>query len=428
VKAGPTAVTESTAALQTPVVTSAPAQSSTRLVRFTQEHLKRLEGIAQNSGRSVVDRRQRDFAVQRVLRELEQSIRAGVLNFCHQAAEEGISRQQLSVRLSLSPRTLRHWQKVRRDGLAVQARGRRLACSGRHQQQAVVHLLHRLGPGTGLAVLEGQFPGIARAELRDLLRCFRWAWIGEHRRWIHVLHWQRPGGIWAMDHAVAPCWIDGDGRDILAVRDLASGQQLLWLPVGEATAARTLQQLVWLFACYGAPLVLKSDNGSAFSADDMGRFLRQHGVWPLFSPPRTPAYNGACEAAIGSMKNRTAYQAERHRRTDGWTSKDLEVARQLANETARPRGPKGWTPAEAWERREAITVAERRAFADTVTRLESEVRRRRDLPLDVKLDRRTETEVQREALRRALVAHNYLLFTRRRIPIPIRSQKAAKIR
>jgi len=230
-----------------------------------------------------------------------------------------------------------------------------------------------------------------------------------------------------MDYAEAPCWIDGEMRYILAVRDLASGQQLLWLPLGEATAQTTIEQLAWLFACYGAPLVLKSDNGSAFCAEGMCGFLRSHGVWPLFSPPGTPAYNGACEAGIGSMKQRTAYQAERDGRLGGWTSQDLEIARRQANETARPRGPKGPTPAQAWGRRDAITADERRSFAETVTRLEPEIRRRRNLPLEVELDCRTRNQVQREALRRALVAHGYLLFTRRRIPIPIRSQKAAKI-
>jgi transposase InsO family protein len=364
----------------------------------------------------VVDPRQRGFAVQQVLRELEQSIRAGVLDFCHQAAEEGISKQQLSVRLALSPRTLRHWQKVWRDGLGARARGRRVACSNPEEQQAVIHLLHQLGPATGLAVLEGQFPKMARAELRDLLRCFRWAWTGAHRRTLHVLHWQRPGRVWAMDYAEAPCRIDGCDRYVLAVRDLASGQQLLWLPLEQATAKRTLEQLAWLFACYGAPLVLKSDNGSPFSAEGTAEFLRGHRVWPLFSPVRTPAYNGSCEAAIGSMKKRTSYQAERQGGVGEWTSSDLEKARQQANETARPRGPKGPTPAEAWQQREVITAAERRDFAETVTGLEPEVRQRHDLPLAGELHRRLKAQVQREALRRALVAHGYLLFTRRRIP------------
>jgi transposase InsO family protein len=146
-----------------------------------------------------------------------------------------------------------------------------------------------------------------------------------------------------MDHALAPCWIDGAGRDILAVRDLASGQQLLWLPVTEATAETTLEMLAWLFVCHGAPLVLKSDNGSPFSAEVMSEFLRGHGVWPLFSPPRTPAYNGACEAGIGSMKKRTAYQAVRHGRPEEWISNDLDVA-QASQRDGAPAGPQGTHP------------------------------------------------------------------------------------
>src|SRR5262249_30010900 len=134
------------------------------------------------------------------------------------------------------------------------------------------------------------------------------------------------------------------------------------------------------------------------------------------------------EAGIGSMKYRTAYQAERHGRTEAWASQDLETARRLANETARPRGPKGLTPAEAWARRQPISAEERRAFAEPVNRLEPEARQRRNVPLGVELDRRTQNQVQREALRRALVAHGYLGFTRRRIPILFRSRKAAKIR
>src|SRR5262249_53278162 len=33
-------------------------------------------------------------------------------------------------------------------------------------------------------------------------------------------------------------------------------------------------------------------------------------VFPLFSPPRTPSYNGACEASIGTLKKRTDRQAQ----------------------------------------------------------------------------------------------------------------------
>ena len=63
----------------------------------------------------------------------------------------------------------------------------------------------------------------------------------------------------------------------------------------------------------GAPLVLKSDNGSAFVAEALQGWLRAAGVEALFSPPRLPAYNGSCEAGIGALKDRTAARASRRK-------------------------------------------------------------------------------------------------------------------
>ena len=50
-------------------------------------------------------------------------------------------------------------------------------------------------------------------------------------RLLHVLHWHRPGAVWAMDHTEPPTPIDGRWPHVLAVRDLASHMQLAWLPV-----------------------------------------------------------------------------------------------------------------------------------------------------------------------------------------------------
>jgi hypothetical protein len=128
------------------------------------------------------------------------------------------------------------------------------------------------------------------------------------------------------------------------------------------------------------------------------------------------------------MKKRTEYQADRDGHAGQWSAENLATAQQQANETARPRGPKGPTPEQAWQQRDQIGVSERRDFAKTVRTLECEVRQREGLPPEEQLNRRDEGAVQREVLRRALVAHGYLLFTRRRLPIPIRGHKAAKIR
>jgi hypothetical protein len=52
----------------------------------------------------------------------------------------------------------------------------------------------------------------------------------------------------------------------------------------------TIEALSLLFTIHGAPLVLKSDNGSAFIAEETHQLLQAWQVEVLFSPPRTPSY------------------------------------------------------------------------------------------------------------------------------------------
>ena len=83
---------------------------------------------------------------------------------------------------------------------------------------------------------------------------------------------------------------------------------------------------------------------------------------PLLSPPRTPWYNGAIEAGIGSLRTRVHHEAARHGRPALWTCDDLEAARRQANRTARPWGHHSPTPHDVWTQRQPITIAERQAF------------------------------------------------------------------
>ena len=61
--------------------------------------------------------------------------------------------------------------------------------------------------------------------------------------------------------------------------------------------------------------------------------LAEHPIVWLPSPPRTPWYDGGCEAGNHSMRTRTDHFAER---AGGWTSECLEAARSQANELTRP--------------------------------------------------------------------------------------------
>jgi hypothetical protein len=105
------------------------------------------------------------------------------------------------------------------------------------------------------------------------------------------------------------------------------------------------------------------------------------------------------------MKTRTHHQAAEAGRPGEWTCDDAEAARLQANETARPWGARGPTPAERWQGRQALRPAERAAFAATVRRLEREARTEQGL------GHIAQAAVMRAALRRALVAHDLLEFT-----------------
>jgi putative transposase len=142
-------------------------------------------------------------------------------------------------------------------------------------------------------------------------------------------------------------------------------------------------------------------------------------VIPLFSPPGRPSYNGACEAGIGSLKCRSECQAGWQGRPGSWTWDDVELARLEANASARPRGPHGPTPDQAWASRRALTNAEQRAFAATLAHRRAEVCREQDQTFAELVEHGERSQADRIAIQRALVEHDYLLFTRRRIPARI---------
>jgi putative transposase len=302
------------------------------------------------------------------------------------------------------------------------------------QRLAVLDFLRTQGAGVGVPRLRTEFPDLARAELDDLLHGYRQELRQQQHGSVRVLHWQVPGRVWAIDFAEpsllkATCSlppIDSKYPYLLAVRDLASGYQLAWLPVADASAAVTQTQRRRLFAEHGAPLVLKSDNGSPFRADDTKAFLEQAGVFTLFSPPACPGYNGSIEAAIGSLKKRTVQQAARRGYPQNWTSADVEAARQQALVGHPPR-LNGRTPAEVWARRSPIGIGERLRFALTVEYQRDPARGQLGIDSEACLNHWDQSKVDRKAIERALVEHDYLLFTRRRIPLAITPGKVTSI-
>jgi transposase InsO family protein len=358
-------------------------------------------------------------------RGLERVVRQRALELADRLNDHGVALDEAAQRLGIKPRTLRHWEQLLRQDNGIALLGRPPADSGAQRRQSVVDYLQSNGPGVSVPALRVQFPDLARAELDRLAKGYREVWREGNRRELRVLHWQVAGTVWAMDFAEAPSLIDGIYPYLLAVRDLASGKQLLWKPVLAESAEVLRAALESLFGAYGVPWVLKSDNGPAFRAEATKRLLRRWGAFALFSPPHMPSYNGAIEAAIGSLKTRTQQLALLDGQPGCWTTGLAELARRQANETARPRRLHGLTPDEAWDRRARLRADDRAAFRASVQQYQWEEWQKQEPLAQDQPDHWTEATVDRVALRRALVVHELLLFTRRSIPARIERPKVA---
>jgi transposase InsO family protein len=358
-------------------------------------------------------------------RALEQFVRQRALNCADAPIERGASFRQAAQRLGLPERTLRHWAQTAPRGAPAPLLGRPPAQLDAIQQHTLADWLEQCGPGVGVPALRTPFDTLPRAALDRALKGYRTDWRAANRRLLNVLHWQRPGTVWAMDFAEAPCLIDGRYRYLLAVRDLASGFQLLWQPVVAPTATVVLAELELQFALHGAPWLLKTDNGSAFIADALRWYLQHLGIGQLFSPPLLPAYNGAIEASIGSLKTRTEQFSHDAGHPGVWTSADVARARHEANTQSRPRRLRGCIPAEVWQARVPLGLEEQARFQETVAQYRAEERMRHGWLEDEPLSRMEQAAIDRVAFRRALVAHDLLLFRRRRILPQIPKPKAA---
>jgi transposase InsO family protein len=366
----------------------------------------------------------RGYARQREQRQTERAARLAAAQLARQLADGGGRWSRVAGWLHISERTLRRW---RRGEVLARPLGRPVLRSSREVRGAVLAALDEHGPGVGVPTLRACFPGMSRAELADLLTRYRRVWRARNRVPLRVLTWSVVGSVWAVDFTGPRPAVDGRYPYLLAVRDLASGRQVLWQPVAAATAEVARDALAALFAEHGPPLVLKCDNGSPFTAAAAGELLAAHGVLPLHSPPHWPRYNGAVEAGIGALKDRTAARAARAGRAGAWAWDDAAGACAEANALSRPRGASGPSPDELWSVRRPITAAERAAFRASVEALRNVAQTGATPCAGGAADVMSERAMARDAIRLALERCGYLHYRRRTIPPPINARIADDI-
>lgn len=331
--------------------------------------------------------------------------------------------------LGVSCRTLRRWRQLdRQSDLQPTPRGRPCKESTEAEKVAALELLDQQGPHLGLPTLRAAIGSIPRCQWRDLQQQYRMWWAEHYRIGQQRLTWHRIGSVWAVDFSTPPHPVDGVHGKIFAARDLASGMQLAWLPVDDETAAVAVAVVDSLIEQHGAPLVLKSDNGSAFKSHAWQAMLARWQVTPLYSPPITPRYNGGCEASNGSMKTRTIMQAIKAGDAARWSSEMLAAATRQANALHRGTHPSNPTAQEKWASRRAINEVDRKEFQKALDAERIKVHNRlREATEDEVITARQLACQERRAVTQALVELGLLSVTWRSKALPINAKKAARI-
>jgi len=334
-------------------------------------------------------------------------------------------RRDVAKMIGVHERTIARWQRRVRAGKPVyEKRGRKADDVPRARRQQLIEAMIRLGPYAGVPTLRAVFTDVPYRRIgwmkRRLMRVVirRWRWYRKK------LIWLCSGATWAMDFTKPKARLGHGGDRLFLVRDLGSGAQLAAVACKGEKGRTARMVLLALFALFGAPLVLKQDNGSAFRAHETQALLTEHDVTPLASPPYTPQYNGACERSGGTYKRRVEHIAFMAGHTGVWLPQNLDEALLVANTTARPWGANGPTPAEAFAARRAVTQRERRAFNETMRReiergLKTFKERNARMPTCLR-----RASIDRKAIQTALCEHGYLKFRRGRLSTPISAWKA----
>jgi hypothetical protein len=372
-------------------------------------------------------KKKRGLGGQLAARALEREIKKRVLAVVRLLGRMGYTNGQAARRLGLNVRTLGTWKRQwREDRMKIHARGRPVEELDTSVKTRIVGMMDYYGPHVGLPTLRSIFPEVARAELEAVMHQYRRVYLRKNSILTGVLRWTRPGAVWAVDFTYAPRPIDGAYKYVLLVRDLASGANLLWLPVASKDGKTARDAVRALFLQHGPPLAVKADNDGPFRGSEFESELGEWDVMLLPSPVEMPWYNGSCEAGVGSAKTHTHHEAARHGRPGEWTCDDVETARLKSNEISRPFGGNGPTAEKVWRTRKPITEDEREEFRAAVAHYVDEIREEKAGSID-RMGWQGRAAIERQGIVRGLVRLGYLEIRRRRISPPIKSKKWERI-
>uniref|UniRef100_A0A7I4YVX2 RNA-directed DNA polymerase n=1 Tax=Haemonchus contortus TaxID=6289 RepID=A0A7I4YVX2_HAECO len=209
-------------------------------------------------------------------------------------------------------------------------------------QRRVLQALHKAHPGqTRMKMLARSYvywPSI-EADIEKLVRnCTTCAQQAKNPVKAELQSWPKPLTPWARVHAdfAGPL----DGNFYLVIVDAFSKWPEI-IQMSTITTSATIKVLSKVFAQFGNPKTLITDNGTQFTSATFVDFCRRRGIKHVRSPPFHPQSNGQAERFVDTFKRGLAKL-----KGEEPTTEALQAFLMAYRSTPCPSGPNHLSPAE----------------------------------------------------------------------------------
>ena len=170
-------------------------------------------------------------------------------------------------------------------------------------QKAVLHELHSAHPGMtkmkSLARMYVWWPGLDK-DIEETAHLHNECQLNQSNPPVAPLNpWSWPSRPWARVHLDYAGPIEG--HYLLIMID-AHSKWIEALPTQPTPSHATIELLRSIFAQFGLPETIVSDNGSCFVSEKFQQFLKAHGIKQITSAPYHPSSNGLAERAVQIVK------------------------------------------------------------------------------------------------------------------------------
>ncbi|CAB0012072.1 unnamed protein product, partial [Nesidiocoris tenuis] len=152
--------------------------------------------------------------------------------------------------------------------------------------------------------------------------------------------WEPASSVWVRIHID---FAELEKRQFLIIVD-AYSKWLEILPMSSTTTQSTIEVLQSLFARYGLPQTIVSDNGPQFKSPEFGVFMQQNGINHRFTAPYHPNSNGQAERYVRTFKESV--------KSDGSRSLSERLAKFLVSYRRAPNTATGRSPLEMFLHRQ----------------------------------------------------------------------------